>query len=136
MLYRFCWKTNVKNELWFFQWASTRLEYARWRKGCQWNGFPCCTTFSIVLVSMYLNKYCRKCWSKNLIDFSLKLFFFLSPLMYKDLYLEKFLLLIKSSKGDEVESVYYLFIIERKHYLNFIVAFLVVVLLLLFFFRI
>lgn len=55
--------------------------------------------------------------------------------MYKDLYLEKFLLLIKSEKGDEVESVYYLFIIERKHYLNFIVAFLVVVLLLLFFFE-
>lgn len=53
--------------------------------------------------------------------------------MYKDLYLEKFLLLIKSGKEDEVESVYYLFIIERKHYLNFIVTFLVVVLLLLFF---
>lgn len=67
---------------------STRLEYARWRKDW-WNGFLCCTTFSIVLVSMYLNKYCRKCWSKKLI----KLFFFLSPLMYKDLYLEKFLLL-------------------------------------------
>lgn len=105
------------------------------KDGCQWNGFLCCTTFSIVLVSMYLNKYCRKCWSKNLIEFSLKLFFFRSPLMYKDLYLEKFLLLIKSEKGDEVESVYYLFIIERKHYLNFIVAFLVVVLLLLFFFE-
>lgn len=56
--------------------------------------------------------------------------------MYKDLYLEKFLLLIKSGKEDEVESVYYLFIIERKHYLNFIVAFLVVVLLLLFFLNI
>lgn len=51
--------------------------------------------------------------------------------MYKDLYLEKFLLLIKSEKGDEVESVYYLFITERKHYINFIVEFLVVVLLLL-----
>lgn len=100
-------------------------------EGCQWGGIrtpsPCWATFSIVLVSMYLNKYCRKCWSKKLIEFSLKLFFFLSPLMYKDLYLEKFLLLIKSGKEDEVESVYYLFIIERKHYLNFIVAFLVVV---------
>lgn len=53
--------------------------------------------------------------------------------MYKDLYLEKFLLLIKSEKGDEVESVYNSLIIERKHYLNFIVAFLVVVLLFIFF---
>lgn len=40
-----------------FNWAWIRAMTQRLVKdGCRWNGFLCCTTFSIVLVSMYLNK--------------------------------------------------------------------------------